>query len=213
MRAFGGEVIEFGTDFDEARGEARRLAEAEGLFLVPAFHREIVRGVATYALELLLAAQDLDTVYVPIGCGSGICGLINARDALGLKTKIVGVVSTRAAAAKLSFEAGELLETESASTFADGMAVRVPVPEAFEIYAKGADRIVAVSDDQVADAVRIYYRCTHNVAEGAGAAPLAALLTERDRMAGRDVAVILCGANIDTDMFSTILGGKTPVVA
>lgn len=213
MRAFGGEVIEFGTDFDEARGEARRLAEEEGLFLVPAFHREIVRGVATYALELLLAAPALDTIYVPIGCGSGICGLISARDALGLKTKIVGVVSTEAAAAKLSFEAGELLETNSANTFADGMAVRVPVPEAFEIYAQGADRIVAVSDDQVADAVRLYYRATHNVAEGAGAAPLAALLAERDQMAGRDVAVILCGANIDTDMFATILAGRTPVIA
>lgn len=213
MRAFGGEVIEFGTDFDEARGEARRLAEEEGLFLVPAFHREIVRGVATYALELLLAAETVDTVYVPIGCGSGICGLISARDALGLNTKIVGVVSTQAAAAKLSFEAGELQETESANTFADGMAVRVPVPEAFAIYSQGADRIVAVSDDQVADAVRIYYRTTHNVAEGAGAAPLAALLAERERMAGRDVAVILCGANIDTDMFSTILTGKTPVVS
>lgn len=213
MRAFGGEVIEFGADFDEARGEALRLAEVEGLFLVPAFHREIVRGVATYALELMLAAPTLDTIYVPIGCGSGICGLISARDALGLKTNIVGVVSTKAAAAKLSFEAGELLETDSANTFADGMAVRVPVPEAFAIYAQAADRIVAVSDDQVAEAVRLYYRTTHNVAEGAGAAPLAALLAERDRMAGRDVAVILCGANIDTDMFAAILAGKTPVIA
>lgn len=213
MRAFGGEVVEFGTDFDEAKGEASRLAEEEGLFLVPAFHREIVRGVATYALELLLAAQTLDTIYVPIGCGSGICGLISARDALGLKTRIVGVVSTEAAAAKLSFEAGELLETSSAKTFADGMAVRVPIPEAFEVYAQGADRIVAVSDDQVADAVRIYYRATHNLAEGAGAAPLAALLAERDRMAERDVGIILCGANIDTEMFATILAGKTPVVA
>lgn len=213
MRAFGGEVIEFGSDFDEARGEAKRISEDEGLFLVPPFHLEIMRGVATYALELFQAAPDLDTVYVPIGCGSGISGLITARDALGLKTKIVGVVSTEAQGAKLSFEAGQLIETNSADTFADGMAVRIPVAEAFEIYSNGADRIVAVSDDEVADAIRIYYRTTHNLAEGAGAAPLAALLQERDRMAGKEVAIILCGANIDTDMFVSILSGETPRIA
>ena len=210
MRAFGGEVIEFGIDFDEARGEAMRLSEQENLFLVPPFHLEIMRGVATYALELFQAAPDLDTIYVPIGCGSGICGLITARDALGLKTRIVGVVSSEAQAAKLSFEAGRMIETETANTFADGMAVRVPVAEAFEIYSKGADRIVAVSDDEVAEAIRIYFRTTHNLAEGAGAAPLAALMQERGKMAGKTVGVILCGANIDTGMFATILRGETP---
>lgn len=212
MRAFGGEVIEFGADFDEARGEAMRLAEAENLFLVPPFHPHILRGVATYALELFTAVPDLDTVYVPIGCGSGICGLITVRDALGLKTKIVGVVSTEAPAAKLSFEAGRLIETPSARTFADGMAVRVPVADAFDIYAGGAERILAVSDDEVAEAIRLYFRTTHNLAEGAGAAPLAALMQERGRMAGKAVAVILCGANIDTGMFAEILNGKTPRV-
>jgi threonine dehydratase len=212
MRAFGATVVEFGEDFDEARIEAARLSEIDSLFMVPPYHRELVRGVATYALELFGAVPDLDTVYVPIGCGSGICGLIAVRDVLGLETRIVGVVSTEAQAAKLSFEAGRLIETDTAKTFADGMAVRVPVAEAFEVYSRGADRIVAVSDDEVAEAMRIYYRDTHNVAEGAGAASLAALMRERDAMRGRNVGVILCGGNIDADLFATVLGGGTPKV-
>ncbi len=210
MRAFGAELVEFGDDFDEAREEAFRVGAEEGLFIVPPFHRELVRGVATYALELFTARPDLDTVYVPIGCGSGICGLIAARDALGLDTKIVGVVSENAACARLSVEAGRLVETETARTFADGMAVRVPVQAAFDIYATGADRIVAVSDDEVADAIRAYYADTHNLAEGAGAAPLAALMQERDRMRGKEVGVILCGGNIDADWMEEVLAGRTP---
>ena len=210
MRAFGAELIEFGVDFDTARAEAVRVAEEEGLMIVPPFHPELVRGVATYALELFTHVSDLDTVYVPIGCGSGISGLITTRDALGLKTKIVGVVSDEAQTAKLSFDAGRLLETDSANTFADGMAVRVPVAEAFEIYSKGAERIVTVTDDEVAEAIRLYFRSTHNVAEGAGAASLAALMQERDQMRGRKVAVILTGGNIDTDWYSQVLRGQTP---
>jgi threonine dehydratase len=210
MRAFGAELIEFGDDFDEARAEAIRVAEQENLFIVPPFHEELVRGVATYAYELFTAQPNLDTVYVPIGCGSGICGTILARDALGLKTKIVGVVSEHAQTAKLSVEAGAMIETNSANTFADGMAVRMPVQEAFDIYSKGAERIVAVSDDLVAEAIRAYYYNTHNLAEGAGAAPLAALIAEKDKMAGKRVGVILCGGNIDTDWFLQVLAGKTP---
>jgi len=188
------------------------VAEAEGLVIVPPFHRELVRGVATYGLELLSAVPDLDTVYVPIGCGSGICGTILARDALGLKTKVVGVVSENAQTAKLSAEAGRLIETDSARTFADGMAVRVPVQAALDIYGPGAARIVTVSDAEVAEAIRIYYRDIHNLAEGAGAAPLAALMQERDRMAGKKVGVILCGGNIDTDWFLTVMSGGVPMV-
>ena len=210
MSAFGAEVIIFGKDFDEARLEAMRVAEAEGLAVVPPFHRELARGVATYAYELFSAQPELDTVYVPIGCGSGICSTIAVRDALGLKTKVVGVVSTEAQAAKLSVEAGRLVETESARTFADGMAVRVPVQAAFDIYSTGAERIVAVSDDEVAEAIRTYFRCSHNVAEGAGAAPLAALAQEKARMAGKRVGVILCGGNIDTDKLITVMQGGTP---
>lgn len=210
MRAFGGDVIEFGQDFDEARLEAARIAKDEGLFMVPPFHPELVRGVATYALELFIAVPELDTVYVPIGCGSGICGLISARDALGLSTQIVGVVSTEADAAKRSFESGQPEDTDSAKTFADGMAVRVVVPDAFDIYSKGAERVVSVSDDEVAEAMRVYFKTTHNVAEGAGAAPLAALLQEKEKLRGQNAAVILCGGNIDTEKFQTVLAGGTP---
>ncbi|KKX58742.1 threonine dehydratase [Pseudomonas putida] len=206
MRGFGGEVVEFGRDFDEAREEAARLASVHGLYLVPPFHTELVKGVATYALELFKAAPDLDTVYVPIGCGSGICAVIAARDALGLNTRVVGVVSTEAAAAKLSFEAGVIRETASADTFADGLAVRKPIAEAFAVYAQGAARIVSVTDEQIAEAMRVYYTDTHNLAEGAGAAALAALIQEREMMRGKRVGVILSGGNIDRSVYARVIG-------
>ena len=205
MRGFGGEVVEYGRDFDEAREEAARLSQEHGLFLVPPFHTELVKGVSTYALELFKAAPDLDTVYVPIGCGSGICGVIAARDALRLKTQVVGVVSTEAAAAKLSFDAGAIRETASADTFADGLAVRKPVPEAFAVYSAGAARIISVSEAQICDAMRIYYSDTHNLAEGAGAAPLAALIQERETMRGRKVGVILSGGNVDRSVYARVI--------
>jgi threonine dehydratase len=206
MRGFGGEVVEWGRDFDEAREEAARLAQTHGLYLVPPFHTELVKGVATYALELFMAAPDLDTVYVPIGCGSGICGVIAARDALGLKTQVVGVVSTEAAAAKLSFDARAICETATANTFADGLAVRKPVPEAFAIYSAAAARIVSVGEEQIAEAMRVYYTDTHNLAEGAGAAALAALIQEREAMAGKRVGVILSGGNVDRAVYASVIG-------
>ncbi len=210
MRALGADLVEFGDDFDQARLECYRLAKAERLFPVPPYHEELTVGVASYALELFQNVPNLDTVYVPIGGGTGICGVITARDLLGLKTEIVAVVSTEAASAKLSAEAGHLVETPTARTIADGMAVRVPVQASFDIYAKGAARFVAVNDDEVAAAMRLYFRATHNVAEGAGASPLAALLRERGRMKGKNVALILSGGNVDTDWFETVLRGETP---
>lgn len=212
MRAYGADLVEHGEDFDTARVEAFRVAEEQGLMIVPPFHTELVRGVATYGWELFRAAPDLDTVYVPIGCGSGICGTILALDALGVDTEVVAVVSEGAQCAKLSVEAGELVETNSARTFADGMAVRVPVQDAFDIYSKGAARVVSVSDAEVAEAIRVYYRDIHNLAEGAGAAALAALMQETDRMAGKKVGVILSGGNIDADWFGTVLRGEVPAV-
>ncbi|MBK5300927.1 MULTISPECIES: threonine dehydratase [Gammaproteobacteria] len=209
MRGFGGEVVECGRDFDEAREEAARLAQVHDLYLVPPFHTELVKGVATYALELFIAAPDLDTVYVPIGCGSGICGVIAARDALGLKTQVVGVVSKEAAAAKLSFEAGAICETASANTFADGLAVRKPVPDAFAIYGLGATRIVSVSDGEIAEAMRVYYTDTHNLAEGAGAAALAALIQEREMMLGKKVGVILSGGNVDRSVYASVIASSS----
>ena len=210
MRSFGADLIVHGNDFDESRIEAHRISRDEGLYFVPPFHPELVKGVATYALELLTEYPDLDTVYVPIGCGSGICGMIQVRDALGLATRIVGVVAENASTAKLSAEAGRPIETNSAETFADGMAVRVPVPEALEIYSRGAERIVAVSDEEIVEAVRLYFRATHNVAEGAGAAPLAALMKEAERMAGRKVGLVLSGGNIDTGWMIDVLNGRVP---
>ena len=179
---------------------------------MPAFHRDIVRGVATYALELFTAVPDLHTVYVPIGMGSGICGLITVRDLLGLKTEIVGVVAANAPSMALSFEAGHPVPTNSAATFADGMACRDPGAEPVALIRAGAARVLRLSDDEIAAAIRAYYEDIHNLAEGAGAAPLAGLLQERDRMAGKRVAVILCGGNIDRPMFQDVMAGRTPVV-
>ena len=205
MRAFGAELVEHGRDFDEAYGHARHLAGERGLEMAPAFHPDLMRGAATYALELFRAVTGLDTVYVPIGMGSGISGLIRTRDLLGLKTRIVGVVSTEAPAMALSVEAGRVVTTETARTFADGMACRVPDPEALAIVRAGADRIVRVTDDEVAVALRAYWTDTHNLAEGAGAAALAALLQERGRMQGKRVGLILTGGNIDLAVARKVL--------
>lgn len=212
MRAFGAQLIEHGHDFDSAKAHALALAERDGLFMVPAYHDELVRGVASYGLELFDAVPDLDTVYVPVGCGSGLCGTIAARDALGLKTKVVGVVSAHVDAAKRSFEAGRLLPSPTAYTFADGVAVCTPVQAALDYYGSRADRFVAVTDDEVAQAIRIYWQDTHNLAEGAGAVALAALLQEKDAMAGKKVAVILSGGNCDMAQAAEILAGGTPQV-
>ena len=212
MRALGAELIEHGRDFDEAKERAVALAAERGLRYAPSFHRDLVVGVATYAYELFTAAGDLDTVYVPIGLGSGICGLIGTRDLLGLSTRIVGVVSDSANAYRLSVEAGRVISTNSALTFADGLAVRVPDPAALEIIRRGAERIVEVSDDEIAEAMRIMFSATHSCAEGAGAAALAALIKERDRLQGRRAAVIMTGQNIDRSSLETVLAGGTPRV-
>ena len=204
MRAWGATLVEHGVDFDEAREHAARIAARDGLEMIGPFREELVAGVASYALELFDAVADIDTVYVPVGCGSGICGLIAARDALGLRTRIVGVVSDAAPAYALSFAARHPVATETANTMADGVAVRVPVPEALDRILAGADRIVRVSDREIAQAMRIYFSDTHNVAEGAGAAPLAALLQE-GATPGTRTAVILSGSNIDTAVFRDIL--------
>lgn len=201
MRGFGAELIEFGSDFQEAREEAGRLAEIRGLELVPSFHRDLVQGVATYALELLTAHPDTERLYVPIGQGSGICGCMAARDALGLKTEIIGVQSEGAPAYALSFKAGHAVSTNHAETFADGMATRVPDAKAVELILKGAARIVTLSDQEIAEAIRIYWTDTHNLAEGAGAAPLAAALKERAMLPPAKTALILCGGNIDLALF------------
>lgn len=212
MQAFGAELVVAGADFDACRPEAARFGEEHGYHYVPSFHADLVKGVATYALELFQSVPDIDTVYVPIGMGSGICGLIAARDLLGLKTNIVGVVAEAAPAVALSFEQGRPVATNSAATFADGMACRDPVPEPIEIMRGGAARIARVSEDEIADAMRACYEDTHNIAEGAGAAPLAALMKECRAMRGKRVALVLSGGNVDRERFAEVLAGQTPRV-
>ena len=210
MQAFGGELVTGGKDFDESRAVAAQIQNERGYHFVPSFHRDLVKGVATYALELFKSFDDLDVVYVPIGMGSGICGVISVRDLLGLKTEIVGVVAENAPAFALSFAAGQPVPANSARTFADGVACRDPQADAFAIVKTGAARVVTVSEDEIAEAIRIYYTTTHNLAEGAGAAPLAALLKEKARYAGKHAGLILSGGNIDMPLFAQVLRGETP---
>ena len=210
MIGFGATLIEHGHDFQAAREHAGALAEERGLTMLGPFHRDLVTGVATYARELFGSAGELDAVYVPVGQGSGICGLIGVRDLLGLRTEIIGVVAEEAPATKLSFEAGRVVSTETAATFIDGVACRVPEEEAIEIILKGAERIIAVSDAACADAIRTLLTTTHNLAEPAGAIALAGLLGERDGQRGRKVAVIQTGGNLDSPLLAQILAGHTP---
>ncbi len=213
MRGFGATVVEAGHDFDAAREHALRLAQGGGLELVPPFHPHLVLGVATYARELFQAVSDLDAVYVPVGMGSGACGLIGVRDLLGLETEVIGVVSSEAPAVYLSFQAGKVVTTATAETFVDGVACRVPDRVAVERLLAGASRIVAVGEEAVANAMRLLFTTTHNVPEPAGAIALAALMAERPMMASKRVAVIQTGGNADSAVLAEVLSGKTPGVA
>ena len=206
MRALGATLIEHGQDFQAAYEHAATLVESEGLHFVRSFSDTLLRGVASYALELFDAVRDLDALYVPIGQGSGICAAIAARDALGLKTKIIGVVAEGAPAYALSAAAGRAVSSDTADTIADGMACRVPDPDALQIILAGVSRIVVVGDPQIRAAMRHYFTDTHNVAEGAGAAPLAALISERAQMQGRRVAIVQSGGNVDRSVFTQVLG-------
>lgn len=205
MEALGAELIVHGDDFQEALEFTQDLAEERGLYMIGPFEKPLMRGVATYALEFFEQAGNLDAVYVPIGMGSGICGLITVRDALGLKTEIVGVVAENAPAYALSFDKGEVVSTNSADTLADGVACRVPSPEAFDIIKNGAARILTVSEDQILDAMGYYFTDTHNICEGAAATPLAGLMKEGDVMAGQKVGVVLSGGNVDRGVYARVL--------
>ena len=205
MRAFGATLVEHGDDFQAAREHAERLAAERSLLMVPSFHPLLVHGVASYSLELLRAVPDLDVAYVPIGLGSGVCGMIAARRALDCKTEIVGVVSEEAPAYALSFEQRRPVEHPVSTRLADGMACRTPEPAALEILWRHLARVVRVSDTEIADAMRLIFTSTHNVAEGAGAAGLAAIIKERERLQGRKVAFVLSGGNIDREAYAQVL--------
>jgi threonine dehydratase len=207
MRALGAELVEFGDDFSAAFEHARELAHTQQLHLVPSFAEPLVRGVATYALELCRAVPELDAIYVPIGMGSGICGTIAVREALGLRTEVIGVIAQGAPAYALSLAAGRPTASGVVETIADGMAVRVPNAAAFQIIRDHVSRLVTVNDGEIKAAVRHLFSDTHNAAEGAGAAAFAALLQERDRQNGRKVAVIQTGGNIDRKLFAETLSG------
>jgi threonine dehydratase len=208
MAALGAILIEHGTDFEDDREEAGRLAIAEDLVFVPSFATDLVKDVATYALELFQSVPDLDAVYVPIGLGSDSCGTILARDLLGLKIKVIGVQSAGADCYARSFVAGHVVAGNRADTRADGIAVRQPDREALRIIPAGAEKIVTVTDWEIASAVSAYWTDTHNLIEGAGAAPLAALVQGASTMAGKRVALIASGGNIDLELFRTRVAGR-----
>jgi threonine dehydratase len=205
MRALGVELIEHGQDFQEALEYARELSAERGLAMVESFHERLMLGTATYALEFLEGSPPLDRVYVPIGMGSSICGMAAARNALGIKTEIVGVVSAAAPAMALSFVERRVMEAPSTTRIADGLACRLPNPQALEIILANVAAVVQVTDGQIAEAMRIYFEDTHNVAEGAGAAALAAALAEPRKSAS--IGVVLTGGNVDRDVFKDVLAG------
>lgn len=208
MQALGAELIIAGADFDKARETAAQLAQQRGLHMIPSFHKDLVLGVASYALEWFEQAPKLNRIYVPIGMGSGICAVITVRDLLGLDTEVVGVVSAAAPAYQLSFQQNQLVQTDTAHTYADGMACRQPVAEALAIISAGASRVITVSDDEIANAQRLYYRASHNIAEGAGAAALAA--AQQEKALGGRAGVVLSGGNIDADKYAQVLNEITP---
>lgn len=205
MRALGAKLVEHGDDFQSAYEHAQRLAAEQGLYPMPSMDRALIPGVATYALEFFRQTPALDVVYVPIGMGSGICGVIAARDALGLRTRVVGVVSDRAPMYALSFAARRPVSHPVTTHLTDCLACRTPHEEALQIILRGADHVVQVSDAEVGAAMRALFSDTHNVAEGAGAAALAALLQDRESLRGRRAGIVLSGSNVDRAMFAEVL--------
>jgi threonine dehydratase len=203
----GAELIEHGDDFQESLEYARILASDRGLAMVDSFHERLVMGTATYALEFLQSVPALDRIYVPIGLGSSICGVSAARNALALKTEIIGVVSSASPSYALSFSQRKIVEAPSRTLLADGLACRVPAAPAMEVIWKNVAQIVEVSDSEIAEAMRVYFQDTHNVAEGAGAAPLAAALKEKQRNSGKRIGLVLTGGNVDLELYNKVLSG------
>jgi len=208
MRALGATLIEHGSDFQESREFAIQLAAQRGAHMVPSFHVNLLRGVATYWWELFKAEPQLDVVYVPIGQGSGACSAIIAKRALGHKARIVGVVSAHATTYADSLAAGRVVEAPVTTLLADGMACRVADAEALAILQGNIDHIVKVTDSEVAQAMRDIFACTHNVAEGAGAAAFAAAMQEREQLKGQTVGLALSGGNVDSAMLAEVLLNK-----
>ena len=208
MQAQGVELVEHGHDFQESLEFARGLATERSFALVDSFHERLVMGTATYALEFFKGAPPLDAIYVPIGLGSSICGVAAARNALGIKTEIIGVVSAQSPSYALSFSQHKIVEAPAATLIADGLACRKPNPSAMEIIWNNVARIIEVSDAEIVDAMRVYYQDTHNLAEGAAAAALAASIRQSSVLGGRRIGLVLTGANVDAAVFARILAGN-----
>ena len=208
MRALGVELIEHGDDFQAAREHALQLAAERGAHMVPSYHTELVRGVATYWWEFLRAVPQLQVAYVPIGLGSGACAAVAAKRALGHGVRLVGVVSSGARTYAESIAAGRVVESPVSTQLADGMAVRLADADALAVLIDGLDHLVQVTDEEVAAAMRALFTDTHNVAEGAGAAALAAALQEREALQGQCVGLALTGGNVDAPVFASVLGGR-----
>jgi threonine dehydratase len=206
MQAQGAELIEHGDDFQESLEFARTLAAERGLTMVDSFHERLVMGTASYALEFLRAAPPLERVYVPIGLGSSICGVAAARNALSLQTEIIGVVSAASPSYAMSFAQRKVVEAPSTTKIADGLACRLPNAQAMEVIWENVARIIEVTDEQIAKAMRIYYEDTHSVAEGAGAASLAGALLEENH--GKHIGIVLTGGNVDRAVYQSVLAGS-----
>jgi threonine dehydratase len=207
MRAQGANLLEFGSDYQESKEHAQKLAVEHGWHFVPSYHRDIVKGVATYWLEFFSAVPGLDVVYVPIGQGSGICSCCAVRNGLNLKTRIVGVVADGAPAYALSFEAGRKVAAPVTTLLADGMACRVPDDASLDVVLENVDRVVRVSEEEIGHAMKLFFTDTHNVVEGAGAAGLAAALQEKHALRGKRVGLVATGGNVDHDVFAKVLSG------
>jgi threonine dehydratase len=206
MRALGADVVEHGRDFDEAREEVERLVRERGLRYVHAANEPLlIAGVGTYALEIFEELPSVDTVFVPIGGGSGASGLVTVRDGIGAKTDIFGVQAERADAFTRSWRGPERVVGEAAETFAEGMATRVTFDLPFGILKRGLHDIVTLTEDELAEGVRLALRTTHNLAEGAGAAPLMAAWKGRDALKGKTVVCVMSGGNLDTATLRRIL--------
>jgi threonine dehydratase len=210
MRALGAELVEYGSDFNVALERAHTIAAERGAHLFESYHGDLVAGVASYALELFEGAPALDAVFVPVGMGSGCNAVVAARDALGLETRIIGVVAEQAPVYLHSFTQGKPVSSNLCQTFAEGLAVRIANPEALAMILDGVDHITAVSDDELAQAMRTLFSATHNVVEGAGASTFAALMRERADWAGRRIGIVLSGGNIDRARYLKVLNGETP---
>lgn len=208
MRASGIDLIEYGIEYQECAEHAALLAQKNDWHLVPGMHPDLVSGAASCWMELFRAQPDLDFLFVSIGQGSNICAAVAARQALGLKTKIIGVVSAHALAYKSSFDAGYKIAEPVSTKLADGLACRVPDDASLEIILNSVDRVIAVSDTEVAAAMKLLFVSTHNVAEGAGAAALAAAYQMRKELSGLKVGLPLCGGNVNAKLFSTIIGAE-----